>query len=657
MTLSDSQLLILKKYPELPNPKRRLPYGYEVKSGDSSRIVPNKEVIFVLEDILDRMRDGLSLRDATDLLNSRTPKSFSLSHQGLKKVRARLRPGEIKNPEAKRRSPTPKYSKEEKEERRRKKEIADDKRRITHAQKRIQKAQIALGELKEDEPEVQKAVYELPIGSDFQQEIVIPTGIDEEEVIFKPSARQLKFLAAPEFQVLYGGAAGGGKSYALLADAARYIEYPSFNGVLIRRTLPELQELIWESHSLYPPLVHALTRGKSKPKWNQQDKLWTFPAGGHLLFSYCETEQDILKYQGQAYTWVGFDELTQHATPTAWNYLAGRVRTSDDAIRPFLSMRAATNPGGPGHGWVKKMFIDPAPYDTPFPARRLDPDEIMMVKDGDHRYPKERWGTPLFYRRFVPAKLSDNPYLGVEYLSNLESLPDGLRQQLLHGDWNVSEGAAFPEFRRSTHVVAPFDIPSSWRRFRSCDFGYSQRSASAVHWYAVDPNGTIYVYRELYVKMLTASQLSKKIAELEKGEDISYGMLDSSTWNQRGQSAPSIAEEMIHAGTRWRPSDRSPGARANGKNRLHELLAVDPYTDKPGLMFFDNCRHIISTLEVIPVDPDGEDDVDDKYVDDHSYDSLRYGVMSRPAPSSIFETFNKGVTKNRYRPADNMFGY
>jgi hypothetical protein len=316
-------------------------------------------------------------------------------------------------------------------------------------------------------------------------------------------------------------------------------------------------------------------------------------------------------------------------------------------------MRAATNPGGPGHGWVKKMFIDPAPADTRFPS--MDDDgNLMIVPEGDKEFPEDRWGTPLFYRRFIPAKLTDNPYLGHQYRAGLLALPEGLRAQLLDGDWNASEGAAFPEFRRSKHVIPRFDIPSTWRRFRSCDFGYSQKSASAVHWFAVDPNGTIFVYRELYVKGLTARNLSHRIKEMESGEDISYGVLDTSCWDKRGSTGPSIAEEMINGGTRWRPSDKN---REGGKNRLHEYLLIDPYTEKPGILFFENCKHIISTLEVIPIHPDGKDDTDDKYVDDHSYDSLRYGIMSRPRATTVWETFTKGIAKPRYEPVDTVFGY
>ena len=648
--MDDKTRVILDKYPELPHPGKRLPYGYKVKEGDWTTIVPIPEVILVLDETLDQLDNGIALREAADYLNSHAPKGFTLSHMGLKKVRMRVRPYTKRRIYPKRVKVVKKMTEEERLEKRRKKIIANDKRTIAAAQKRIEKAQIELGIIADNKKADQSPFYELPVESEYFQELATPEGVKEEDVIFKPNPKQLTFLAASEQEVLYGGAAGGGKSYALLADAARYFAFGNFRGLLLRRTNDELKELIWESQKLYPALY-------PKAKWNQQDKQWSFPSGATLWMTYLEQEKDVLRYQGQSFCWIGFDELTQHPTPFAWDYLRSRLRTKDPELKPYLSMRAATNPGGPGHGWVKRMFIDPAPYGDRFAATNLEDDSVILVPDGDPDFPKERWGTPLFYRRFVPAKLSDNHYLGYEYKGNLLSMPEQQRRQLLDGDWNVADGAAFPEFRRSIHVVPSFEVPSTWRKFRSCDFGFSQRSASAVHWYAIDSNETVYVYRELYIKGATARDLARKILELENGESISYGVLDSSCWHQRGHNGPSIAEEMIAAGTRWRPSDRTDGARKAGMNRIHELLKVDDYSEQPGLVFFENCRHIIATLEVIPVHPDGKDDIDDKYADDHSYDSLRYGVMTRPASMSVFETFNKGVTKPRYRPTDSVFGY
>ena len=465
-----------------------------------------------------------------------------------------------------------------------------------------------------------------------------------QNVIFQPNeGPQTDFLAAPEREVLYGGAAGGGKSYALLVDPLRYVSNPNFNGLLLRRRSDELRELVWKSQELYPKVFKSA-------KWSERKSQWTFPSGARLWFTYLDREDDVLRYQGQAFTWIGFDELTQHPTPFAWDYMRSRLRSTDPNLP--LCMRATTNPGGPGHGWVKQMFIDPAAHNTAFVPLDLETKEEL-------RFPPnhKRAGEPLFYRRFIPATLKDNPYLYEDgtYEANLLSMPEQQRRQLLEGDWNVADGAAFPEFRVTVHTCEPFEVPHNWTKFRSCDFGYS--SFSAVHWFAVDPAfETLYVYRELYVSKHTARELARKILELEAGEDIRYGVLDSSTWHSRGHTGPSIAEEMIAEGCRWRPSDRTGGSRVAGKNRLHELLKVNEEIEQPQIIFFNTCRQIIADLQVIPTDPKGTDDIDPRYASDHAYDSVRYGIMSRPKSRGLFD-FGNDFNKTAWRPVDPVFGY
>jgi len=432
-------------------------------------------------------------------------------------------------------------------------------------------------------------------------------------------------------------------SYALIADPVRYFTNKNFNGILLRRTNDELRELIWKTQEMYPEIFPGA-------KWSERKSQWTFPSGARLWMTYLDKEEDVLRYQGQAFTWIGFDELTQHPTPFAFNYMRSRLRTTDPTLP--LCIRATTNPGGPGHGWVKKMFIDPSPANERFCATDLESGEEL-------RYPKghAKEGEPLFFRRFIPATLADNPYLSEDgvYEANLLSLPEQQRRQLLEGDWMVADGAAFPEFAVRQHVVEPFDIPDTWMKFRSCDFGYT--TYSAVHWFAVDPAfETLYVYRELYVSKHTARELARKVLQLEQGEKIMYGVLDSSTWHKRGHTGPSIAEEMIAEGCRWRPADRTAGSRVAGKNRLHELLKVDPDLDMPSIKFFDTCRQIIADMQVIPSCPKGSDDIDVRYASDHAYDSVRYGIMSRPRSKSIFD-FGDGMDRTTWNPKDPVFGY
>jgi hypothetical protein len=311
-------------------------------------------------------------------------------------------------------------------------------------------------------------------------------------------------------------------------------------------------------------------------------------------------------------------------------------------------MRATSNPGGPGHQWVKKTFIDPETPNKPFWA--TDPETGETI-----RWPKghTREDEPLFKRRFIPANLFDNPYLADDgmYEANLLSLPEHQRRQLLEGDWDINEGAAFPEFNRKIHVIEPFDIPDNWAKFRACDYGYG--SYTGVVWIAVTPAEQLIVYREMYVSKVIATDLADMILDVEQGDKIRYGVLDSSLWHKRGDTGPSLAEQMIMRGCRWRPADRSRGSRVSGKNELHRRLQVDEFTEEPRLIFFNNCPNIISQLPAIPLDKKNPEDVDTN-AEDHLYDALRYGVMTRPR-SSLFD-YNP-ASNSGFQASDPTFGY
>ena len=415
---------------------------------------------------------------------------------------------------------------------------------------------------------------------------------EEKNVVFKPNeGPQTEFLAANEREVLYGGSAGGGKTYSMLVDPLRYMGHSEFSGLLLRRTTEELRELIFKSQELYPKIWKGI-------KWSERKMQWTAP-----------------------FSWIGFDELTQWSTPYAWNYMRSRLRSTASNLPIF--MRATTNPGGRGHAWVKKMFIAPAPFGKAFDATDIDTGETLKYPAGH-----ERAGKPLFKRRFIPARLSDNPYLAEngDYEAMLLSLPEQQRRQLLEGDWDIKEGAAFTEFNRDVHVIEPFNIPSNWVKFRSCDYGYG--SYSGVLWFAVSPAEQLVVYRELYVSKVLATDLADQILELEAGDgNIKYGVLDSSLWHKRGDLGPSLAEQMITRGCRWRPSDRSRGSRVAGKTQLPSL----------------------------PLDKKNPEDVDTN-AEDHLYDALRYGLQSRPK-FSIFDYDPANKPSMGMRVADEKFGY
>jgi hypothetical protein len=297
------------------------------------------------------------------------------------------------------------------------------------------------------------------------------------------------------------------------------------------------------------------------------------------------------------------------------------------------------------------MFIDPSPAGKSFWATDIETSKPLTYPKG---HTKE--GEFLFKRKFIPAMLTDNPYLSEsgDYETMLLSLPEHQRKQLLEGNWDVAEGAAFPEFNRAVHVVEPFDIPNSWAKFRSCDYGYG--SFSAVMWFAVTPSDQLIIYRELYVSKVLAKDLAHMVLEAERNDGvIRYGVLDSSCWAKRGDTGPSIAETMIMEGCRWRPADRSAGSRVAGKQQLHRRLQMDPFTDMPKMVITSNCVNTIAQLPVLPLDKKNPEDIDTKSVD-HIYDAIRYGIMSRPR-SNLFD-YNPLTTSHAgMRTADPTFGY
>ena len=471
-----------------------------------------------------------------------------------------------------------------------------------------------------------------------------PVEVEEaQKVIFQPNkGPQTEFLSSTEREVLYGGSAGGGKSYAMLADPVRYFNNPHFRGLLIRRTTEELRELISVSKQLYPQAIPNI-------RFMERDKTWVAPSGATLWMSYLDRDDDVTRYQGQAFSWIGFDELTQWGSPYPFDYMRSRLRTAKGSGLD-LYQRATSNPGGAGHSWVKKMFIDPAPHNTSFWATDLETGQILQMPKGHSQE-----GKPLFKRRFIPATLFDNPYLAEDgmYEANLLSLPEYQRKQLLEGNWDVNEGAAFPEWNRQIHVVEPYNIPNSWTKFRACDYGYG--SHTGVVWLAVTPSEQLVVYRELYASRVLATDLADMVLEAEQEDGtIRYGVLDSSLWHKRGDTGPSLAEQMIIKGCRWRPSDRSKGSRIAGKNEIHRRLQVDEFTEEPRIVFFNTCTNIISQLPSIPLDKNNSEDVDTK-AEDHLYDALRYGVMTRPR-SSLFD-YNPDMQRTGFQMADSTFGY
>jgi len=446
--------------------------------------------------------------------------------------------------------------------------------------------------------------------------------IAKEEVIFKPNeGPQTDFLAASETDVLYGGAAGGGKSYAMLVDPLRFCHRPAHRALILRRSMPELRELIDKSRELYPKAFPGC-------KFREVEKIWNFPSGAKLEFGFLERDADVYRYQGQAYSWIGFDEITHLNTEFSWNYLASRLRTTDSEITPY--MRCTANPGGIGAHWVKKRYVSPA-----------EPDTSYIGQDG-------------LTRRFIPARLDDNPYLAKDgrYEQMLKALPDVQRRQLLEGNWDITEGAAFTEFDPDLHIIPPFKVPIGWERLKGIDYGYA--SESACIWASVDSDdGTLIVYRELYKKGLTGEDLASMITNMELEDPYSVqGVLDTSAWARTGTTGPTVGETLQKAGHKLRRADKN---RIQGKIQIHEYLRIQS-SGRPKIQIFSSCPNLIKELQGIPLDRNNPEDVD-THAPDHAYDALRYLIMSRPKINDPLSQMRYMRREQAYTPADMEFGY
>ena len=444
----------------------------------------------------------------------------------------------------------------------------------------------------------------------------------DDTVVFKANeGPQTEFLAAGELDVLYGGAAGGGKSYAMLVDPLRYCHKPVHRALILRRSMPELRELIDKSRELYPKAFPGC-------KFREVEKLWNFPSGAKIEFGFLERDADVYRYQGQAYSWIGFDEITHLPTEFGWNYLASRLRTTDPEIVPYL--RCTANPGGVGAHWVKKRYVDP-----------YEPNKAFEGSDG-------------LTRKFIPARLDDNPYLAEDgrYEQMLKALPAVQRKQLLEGNWDITEGAAFAEFDPDFHVIPPFQNPVGWERIKGIDYGYA--SESACVWGAIDPSDrTLIIYRELYQKNLTGVDLAQLITQMEIEDPFSVaGVLDTAAWNRTGTTGPTVGETLVRAGHKLRRADKN---RIQGKIQIHEYLKVQQ-SGRPRIQIFNTCPNLIRELQSIPLDRSNPEDVD-THAQDHAYDALRYLIMSRPKVNDPLAQLRYMRMEQAYTPADSEFGY
>lgn len=403
-------------------------------------------------------------------------------------------------------------------------------------------------------------------------------------------------------EVLFGGAAGGGKSYGQLVDALLYaLKYPASKQLILRRTFPDLERsIILESLKLFPKWLAAYNASKHR---------WRFRNGSMIEMGYCANEKDVYQYQGAEYDVIRFDELT-HFTEDIYVYLLSRLRGSLPYPR---QVKSTTNPGGVGHYWVKQRFVDIGAAE-----------QVHTVQD-------TKTGA-VSRRLFIPSLIQDNPFLlagDPDYAKRLQLLPEGKRRALLCGDWDVMEGQYFGMFRRDIHTFEPREIPREWTRFVSMDYG---QDMFAALFGALDERGRMWIYKEIHEKGLLASEAAERlIGATDRSEHITAYFAPPDLWNRHSDSGRSTAEIFANNGIYLR---RASNDRVQGWYELAEWLRV--YRDEQGydtakLRIGTNCLNLLRTLPAIQrstINPN--DCAKDPHELTHAPDALRYMIAGRP---------------------------
>ena len=430
-------------------------------------------------------------------------------------------------------------------------------------------------------------------------------------IIGVPNDKQKLFLRDKHRHIAFGGARGGGKSWAVRAKAKLLcMRYPGIRILIVRRTYPEL----YNNH------INILRKELfGFMKYNDREKLMTFINGSTISFSYCASDKDLDRLQGVEYDIIFLDEATQLSEFQMRAIVACVRAVNDYPKRVYYTC----NPGGQGHAYIKRLFID-------------------------KRYQEAE--RPEDYS-FVQSLVTDNVALmekDPEYVRQLDSLPAKLREAWRYGNWNIFEGQFFEDFiddpehyedRQYTHVIKAFDIPSTWSIYRSYDFGYNKPFSCA--WWAVDYDGVIYRILELYgctktpdegVKWTPEKQFSE-IARMErehpwlKGKNI-QGVADPSIWDtSRGES---VADTAAKYRIWFIPGDNK---RIAGWMQMHYRFAFDD-NGYPMMYVFENCKAFIRTLPLLVYNETNPEDLDTKG-EDHAADEARYFCMSRPISPRI----------------------
>ena len=412
-----------------------------------------------------------------------------------------------------------------------------------------------------------------------------------------PNPKQEQFLRSLRRRVCYGGARGGGKSWVVRAKATLLaLNYPGIKIIILRRTYADLwQNHVLELRKLLEPDIAT---------YRDSEKAMVFPNGSRIRFGYCAAEADVLQYQGQEYDIMFLDEATQF-TEYMYNCLVASNRGANEfPHRMYLTC----NPGGVGHAWVKRLFID-KDY-----TEAENPDDY----------------------EFIPAKVYDNTVLvdkDPEYVRMLETLPEDMRRAWLDGDWNVFAGQYFREWRDDIHIIDPIEIPGWWRRYFAMDYGLDML---AGYWIAIDGEGNGYVYREIYESGLIASDAAMRIKEANGDDKIEQWLAPPDLWNRRNDTGRSVADIFMEQGI---PLVKVDNDRINGWQDVHEWLKpmdsrdiiTGDKTRIAGLRFFRNCKQVIRCLPMVQYDAHKPNDVaTEPHELTHAPDAIRYFCSGRP---------------------------
>ena len=416
------------------------------------------------------------------------------------------------------------------------------------------------------------------------------------------SPRQRDFINATADEVLFGGAAGGGKSYGQLVDALLYaLKYPGSKQLALRRTYPDLERsLVLLSWEIFPREI---------ARYNSSKHFWYFLNGSRIEFGYLAAEKDVYQYQGAEYDVIRFDELT-HFSEQMYICLISRLRGAKDFPR---QVKSSSNPGGVGHTWVKARFVDIGASDQ---LHCFEDDE------GD-----------VTTRIFLPSKVQDNPFLmqiDPGYVKRLKLLPEAEQRALLLGEWDIFEGQYFEMFRRNIHTFAPFDIPDGWRHYVSLDYGQDMFAALFI---ALDGRGRAWVYNEIYKSGLLVSEAAELLADYIRAQrrhpDAVFAPPD--LWNRNNSTGKSTAQMFADKGIYF---SRASNDRVQGWYELAEWLRV--YPDEQGektarLKIGTNCINLLRTLPNLQRDKRNPNDcAKEPHELTHAPDALRYFVAGQP---------------------------